>query len=158
LTVAVANALSSRLISSGYKTVMTKSTVSACLGLLERANKANNAKSNVFVSVHFNAPRTILGIPIAGGSFGIYDPAKSDAMTLAEMVANSTGSAVGVGNDANQGRSGMGVLRVTSSRMTAIIIEVARLSGNSETIVHDPASISNAASGIKAGVDQFLNQ
>jgi N-acetylmuramoyl-L-alanine amidase len=156
LTVAIGLQAQSQLSASGYRVVMTKTDTNNCPTFLERANKANNEKTNVFVSVHINAPSRV---PFVGlGSSGLYNSAKSSSKTLADLVAAQVASNLGVSNRGSFVRDGLAVLKPTTTRMSAIIIEVARLSGSDETILHNAGSTARAASGIKSGIDAFINQ
>ena len=51
----------------------------------------------------------------------------------------------------------------TQTDMSAVLVEVAYLSndgkgGGDEKVVHDPASIGKAASGLFSGISKFFNQ
>jgi hypothetical protein len=54
LTVAMALQLQLQLKASGYTVVLTKSDVQTCVPIQQRGKTANNAKSNILVSVHVN--------------------------------------------------------------------------------------------------------
>ena len=157
LTVAVAIQLNSLLQNEGFDVHLTKSDTVSCPTLLERGAIANKARSNIFVSVHYNAPRfNFFGI--GSGSIGLYNSAKSSSTTLAGLLASNVSSAVGVSNRGTEARDDLAVLKATVSRMTAALVEVGRLSAPDEAIIHNPASIRNAAAGIDAAINAFLNQ
>jgi len=157
LTVAVALQLNSRLQNQGFDVHLTKSDPVSCPTLLERGAIANKARSNIFVSIHYNAPRfNFFGI--GSGTIALYNSTKSSSKTLADLSAPAVSSAVGVSNRGTEARDDLAVLKPTVSRMTAVLIEVARLSAPDEDIVHNPASIGHAASGINSGINAFLNQ
>ena len=156
LTVDVASQLQPLLSSDSFTVKMTKTTVSSCPTFLERTKIANDARSNMFVSIHFDAPATgVSGLFKSPGSLGIYNSTKTSAATLAQFVANNTASSLGVNNRGVKVDNSLAVLKTTTSRMTAIIIEVARLS---DDIVHTNGAAARAASGIRAGVNAFINQ
>ena len=156
LTVDVASQLQPLLASDSFTVKMTKTIVSSCPTFLERTKIANDARSNMFVSIHFDAPATgVSGLFKSPGSLCIYNSTKTSAATLAQFVANNTASSLGVNNRGVKVDNSLAVLKTTSSRMTAIIIEVARLS---DDIVHTNGAAARAASGIRAGVNAFINQ
>lgn len=160
LTVSVAATLAGLLGTRGFDVHQTKTDSVSCPTLLERGAIANKARSNILVSIHFDRPRrTVLGIPIGfTGSLGLYNSGKSSAKTLAEFLSTDTSAAIGVNNRGTEVRDDLGVLKATATRMTAAIIEVARLSSPDEDIVHDPLKLRLAAAGILLGIMDFLNQ
>jgi N-acetylmuramoyl-L-alanine amidase len=159
LTVNVGNILGNTLSGGNYKVTMTKTDITSCPTLRERGTIANNARSNMFVSVHFDSPANLLtSIFKPPGSLGIYNSQKTSSATLAQMVASSTSSALGVANRGTKVDDTLGVLKTTTSRMTSIIIETARLSAPDDDIVHTAGSTTRAANGIKAGIDNFVNR
>ena len=159
LTVNVATILASLLVHDSYKVTLTKTSVTVCPTLLERAQLANSRRSNMFVSIHFDAPAVgIKGILQFPGSEGIYNSVKSSSKSLALFVATDTSSALGVNNRGVTIENTFGVLKPTSSRMTAIIIETARLSAPDDDIVHASGATTRAANGIRAGINEFVNQ
>ncbi len=159
LTVNVASLLQPLLTTDSFTVNMTKRSVASCLTFLERTKIANDARSNVFVSVHFDAPATgILGLLKSPGSLGIYNSAKVSAATLAQLIASNTASSLGVSNRGVKVDNSLAVLKTTTSRMTAIIIEVARLSAPDDDIVHASGATARAAGGIRAGINAFINQ
>lgn len=157
LTLAIAQSLQGKLASDGYKVVMTKNDVNSCPTFLERTNMANNAHSNIYVSVHINAASS-LPFGIGAGSSVLYNSIKSSSKTLADLMAPQIASSVGVNNRGSEARNDLAVLKPTTSRMSAVLAEVARLSGNDEAILHTAGTSDKAAQGIKAGLDSFLNQ
>ena len=54
-------------------------------------------------------------------------------------------------------RPGLAVLKPAVTKMTAAIVEVARLNESDEDIVHGASGRQQAASGIKQALDAFLN-
>ena len=84
--------------------------------------------------------------------------AKSSSKTLADLMVSQISSNPGVPNRGSVVRDDLAVLKTTTTRMSAVLAEVARLSGSDETIMHSAGSAGKAATGIKAGLDAFLNQ
>lgn len=159
LTVGVASLLQPLLSSDSFTVTMTKTSVAACPTFLERTSVANNTRSNMYVSIHFNAAATgVLGFLYPTGSFAIYNDAKTSSITLGQLVASNTASSLGVNNSGTKKDNSMAVLKPTTSRMTAIIIEVARLSAPDDDIVHGASAAARAANGIRDGINAFINQ
>ena len=158
LTVVTALKLKSLLETANFKVAMTKTDVASCPTLRERGAMANANRTNLLVSVHYDRPRRF-PVPFqTDGSLGISNSAKSSAATLAQKVAERTSSLVGVNNRGAKTDDTLALLKSTVSRMTAVIIEVGRLSNPDSDIIHTPGATARAAAGIKGGVDEFLNQ
>jgi len=160
LTVAVAAPLANILRNQHFIVGTTKTDVQSCPTLRERGQKANNDRSNVFVSVHLNAPLTnVFTQTLFSGTKVLYDPAKSDSQTLAQLMAGTVSAALGLSNQGVDARTDLAVLKPTVSRMTAVIAEVARLSPPDDVKVHDdPAFAVKAANGIASAVNAFFSQ
>lgn len=174
LTVAIANNLKITLENAKYTVTMTKTDSMSCPTYFERGDKANKARSNMFVSVHVNAP-TSFPSPCGTGTSVLYNSTKTSSKTLAHLMVSQIASKLGVGillttsfclgtdnvnvnHDGTYERNNLAVLKTTASRMTAVIAETARLSPPDEDIMHNPASIGKAADGIFSGIDAFVNQ
>jgi N-acetylmuramoyl-L-alanine amidase len=157
LTVAAALQLNSQLQNDGFDVRLTKNDTVSCPTLLERGAIANKARSNIFLSIHYNAPRFNF-FSIGSGTIVLYNSAKSSSQTLAGLLAISVSTFVGVENRGTEARDDLAVLKPTVSRMTAVLTEVARLSAPDEDIVHNPLSISRAATGMDVSINAFINQ
>jgi N-acetylmuramoyl-L-alanine amidase len=158
LTVSIAGALANQLIEDRYKVFMTKSDVNSCLTLKERGTRSNNAKSNIFVSIHIDkALPNPLGW-LLGGSKVFYNSSKTSSDTLAQLMVGQIASNLGVYNRGVTSGDNLGVLKITTTRMTSVLAEIARLSNPDSDILHAAGSSTKAANGIKAGIDAFLNQ
>jgi N-acetylmuramoyl-L-alanine amidase len=163
LTVPTALAAQTLLQGANYTVVMTKTDVNSCPSLLDRAKTANHARSNVFVSVHYNAP--ISSLPFykrlfaSYGSEGLYSSTKSSAKQLASFLSAKVSSQLGI-NDQGSQVSEVNVLvpPPVGTAMTASIIEVGRLEGPDLTAIKAAGSSAKAAAGIKAAIDAFINQ
>ena len=159
LALAIGSRLRTKLDAVGYHVVMTRTTA-VCPSLLERVNIANHAKSNAFVSIHFNgvADKTV------GGSQVWYDPSKDSSMQLATITVPAVAAALGIADRGPKiaGRDGKSlyVLRKTNSRMTAVLAEVAFLSnvGGDEQVMHEARAPDLAATGLFVGIQGFFNQ
>jgi N-acetylmuramoyl-L-alanine amidase len=139
---------------------MTKADVNSCPELLTRGEIANHARSNLFVSIHFNKPATsILGIFLqAHGSIGLYNGSKSSAKQLAGLLSANVSSSLGINNQGATEDDGTAVLKATVTDMTASIIEVGRLSGPDLTAILGAGAVGKVAAGIKAALDNFIKQ
>lgn len=152
LALSIGLSLRDKLSSKGYKVIMTRTTA-VCPGLRMRADIANNAKANVFVSIHFN---------------GVDDPKVNGTEvhtlkvnTLGWQIATSTSdklSSILGTTDRGPKATNLSVLRNT--KMPSILVEVAFLSNvrGDEDIMHRPASPVDAATAIASSVDAFLSK
>lgn len=165
LALAIGLDLKSKFEANGDKVTMTRTTA-VCPTPGERAETANNANTNVFVSIHFNGdPKN----SATRGSQVWYPPEKTSSQQLATFTVADEAAALGLSNNGTK-RSGIdppwkgisiGVLRETD--MSAVLVEVAYLSndgkgGGDEKIMHDPASIGKAGSGLFSGIGKFFSQ
>jgi N-acetylmuramoyl-L-alanine amidase len=163
LTVPVALAVESLLKAASYSVILTKRDVNSCPTLLDRAKKANDNRSDVFVSVHFDRPISSLPFfkrPFARrGSLGIYNSQKSSAQTLAGLLSSNVASQLGINNRGTKEDNSVAVIGPAPfTSMTASLIEVGRLDGEDLTAISAPGSAAKAASGIKAAIDAFIKQ
>lgn len=163
LALAIGLQLQNLLTQNGDRVEMTRTTA-VCPTPRERAETANNANTNIFVSIHFN------GNPAstkADGTEVWYLPAKTSSQQLANFTVDNVASNLGLANRGTR-RSGIdcpwcegdsiGVLSLTD--MSAVLVEVAFLSnvGGDEVVMHNPNSIGLAAQGLFAGMDAFFKQ
>ncbi len=173
LTVAVALQTQTVLSQQGYTVAMTKTSTSACPTFGERAEVATQSASNMFVSIHVNAPISLLSRPFCGtGTSVLYNGTKTDSKTFAQLTVGPVSSSIGVGtlqtifpcnrgnvnvnHDGTYERDNLQVLKLSTP--TAILVETARLSQPDEDIVHMPTFAANAATGIADGIVAFVNQ
>jgi N-acetylmuramoyl-L-alanine amidase len=160
LTVAIALE-AEKLLSQKYKVILTKRDVNSCLELDERGRIANKERAKAFVSIHINAPNTIVGIPLpfGNGTSAIYNsesPLSSLSRKLADQTSQAVSLAIGVNNRGVKIDNTLRVLKPKVINMTAVLIEVARLSGSDEQILHQAGSITKAATGIASAVQSYL--
>jgi N-acetylmuramoyl-L-alanine amidase len=163
LALSIGLALKAQFEDNGDKVTMTRSSA-VCPTPGERAEIANNANTNLFVSIHFNGGNSSIH-----GSEAWYSPEKTSGQQLAMYTVADLAASLALSNNGVK-RSGIdppwrgisiGVLRETD--MSAVLIEVAYLSndgkgGGDEKIMHDPASIAKAASGLFIGIGKFFDQ
>lgn len=160
LTVAVATSLNTILQGQHFIVNMTKADTQSCPTLLERANIANNFRSNLYISVHFNAPNhNPLSQFFDSGPEILINPSKSSSRTLASLMLASLSSSIGLSPDIFGVRSEGDDVVLTETRMTAVIAEVAHLSPPDDGLIHDdPDFVKKAAKGIADGINAFINQ
>ena len=158
LTVAIALE-TEKLLAQKYKVVLTKRDVNSCPSLKERGRIANNANAKAFVSIHINAPNTIVGVPnpFGNGTSALYNSAKPLAQKLADQMSQAVSVNLGTNNRGPKIDDTIAVLKPTVTNMTAVLIEIARLSGSDEQILHAAGSTTKAAAGIQSAVQSYLN-
>lgn len=171
LTVPVALAAQTLLTAAHYEVVMTKTDANSCPTLRDRAHTANHARSNLFVSIHFNQPKANLPFYkrlFAGyGAQGLHSITKftqtpfgsvtGSSAQLASFLSVNVGSKLGNGNQGTV-LNEANVLTAGYTFMAASIIEVGRLDGSDLTAIAGVGSVGKAAAGIKAAIDAFIAQ
>lgn len=155
LTMAVAIEFK-RLASSKYTVVLTKNSANTCPEYRERGKVAIKAKADVFVSVHINRRNPIPFNPFANGTSAVYNSSRPAAKTLADLMAASVSTSLGVNNRGAKVDDGLAVLKEKVTPMTAVLIEAARLSGSDEEKLHSAGSATKVAEGIKAALDAYF--
>jgi N-acetylmuramoyl-L-alanine amidase len=155
LTMAIAREVQ-RLAPAKYKIVLTKSSAIACPSFLDRGRMANNANAKVFLAVHVDRPNPIPGNPFGNGSLGIYNSGKPAAKPFADLLVGAVSSNLGVNNRGSKIDDSIAVLKPNVTKMTAVILESARLSGADETKLHTAGSATRIAAAIIAALDAFL--
>lgn len=158
LTMAIALEVQRQMPASKYKVTLTKKNANDCPTYVDRGRKANVAGAIVFVSVHINAANRILGIdnPFGNGTSVLYNVGKSGSFNLAETLARSVSSSLGVNNRGVMVNDDIAVLKSSVTEMNAVLLEAARLSGNDERILHTSGSAARVAAGIKAALEAEL--
>jgi N-acetylmuramoyl-L-alanine amidase len=164
LALSIGLALKAKFEANGDRVTMTRTTA-VCPTPGERAETANNANTNVFVSIHFNGSSNTA----VHGTQVWYPPEKTSSQQLATFNTADVATSLGLTNNGIK-RSGIdppwrgisiGVLRETD--MSAVLVEVAYLSNNGigggdELVMHAPAAAGNAASGLFSGTGKFFSQ
>jgi N-acetylmuramoyl-L-alanine amidase len=155
---AVAKEVQRQLPVSKYKVVLTKSSANACPGYRERGRWAIQERAKAFISIHMNAPNVMLGveIPFANGTSVIYNSGSPGAVKLAEALARSVSSSLGINNRGVKVNNGLTVLQPDVTPVNAVLLEAARLSGRDELILHERDSAARIAAAIKATLDAEL--
>ncbi len=146
-----------RLASPKYTVVLTKNSVEDCPKFEERGETAIDAKADVFVSVHINARNFIPSNPVGNGTSVIYNYKRPFAKTLADLMAVKVSASLGVNNRGAMVDNGLAVLKDTvTPKMTAVLVEAGRLSGDDEKKLHTAGSATKVAAGIKAALDTYF--
>lgn len=158
VTMAVALQLRDVLAASGHDVMMTRDAdvdvsypnSDATMELQSRCDVANNAGSDVFISVHCNAAETV----DAHGTETWYCAGSRRGEQLAARVDSQVAALGLVDRGAKAGR--LYVLRYTA--MPAILVETAFISTpTEEQWLCDPAAQANIAAAIARGVTAWLS-
>jgi len=119
------------------------------LSLLARAQKANVARANAFVSIHSNA-----SVNPAAHGMEVFYYSSAEGKRLATAVYSSALAATGL-SDRGVKEYRYGVLVYT--RMPACLLEVAFISNpEEERLLRNEAFLNKAADGIANGIKQFF--
>ena len=111
----------------GFKVVMVSDTT-ADTALSTRINRANNARADLFVSIHYNALAGVWGSH--GGIETLYYPTSANGKRLAGMVQGKLINATGLRDRGIKPRGGLAVLKGTS--MPAILVEAGFMDNRDE--------------------------
>lgn len=151
IDLAVSLKLEALLESLGYQVVMTRST-DVAMELDERADLANAAGADLFVSIHSNAAD---GWPDYQGIFTYYHPSSSLGAILAQAVQTPLCQITG-GIDRGIQSADFVVLRETD--MCAVLVEMGFMSNSQElNRLLDGAYQDKLAQGIAQGIIRYLN-
>lgn len=152
LALSIGLSLRDKLVSKGYKVVMTRTTA-VCPPLEDRVNIATIAKADLFVSIHFNGvdnPKTngteVFGLPKVPMSWQL-------ATSSSALLSSTLGTV-------DRGPKTKSLFVIREATMPAILAEVAFLTnvGGDENIMHRPVSPDDAASAIFSGINQLFNK
>ncbi len=136
------------LQSLGYRVIMTRET-DATVSLQQRCDIANNARADVFVSIHNNAYMTT-----SEGTETYCYYGSSDGRRLATFVHTEVVKRIQL-PDRGVKEAGFYVLKYTN--MTSALIEGAFLTNPYEArLLQDPAFRQKIADGVAAGVYRYL--
>lgn len=160
LTVAIAQEVQRILNSSSVKVILTKSDVNSCPSFNDRARKANDRKAKLLLSVHIDAPNQVPGqdfITSRNGTLAIYHRDTPAAKILGDKAAADVSSNLGLNNRGSRiDTRDLAILDPERVKPPSVVLEVARLSGTDEKILHLPAARAAAAAGIKSAIESFL--
>jgi N-acetylmuramoyl-L-alanine amidase len=137
-----------------------KLSVNSCPTLRERGQIANNENAKLFVAIHINAPLQVLGIPVPGpfgsGTSALYNSSKPSSKSLADALSAAVAQNLGVNNREAAVRDDLAVLKPTVTRMPAVLLEAARLSGSDEKALHASGFATKIASGMQPPIQAFV--
>lgn len=155
LTMAIAREFQ-RLAASKYTVVLTKNNANSCPTYEQRGIEAKKAEADVFVSVHINRRNPVPFNPFANGTSAVYNSGKPTSKRLADLMAASVSASLGVNNRGAKVDDGLAVLKEKVTKMDAVLVEAARLSGSDEEKLHATGSATKVAAGIKAALDAYF--
>jgi N-acetylmuramoyl-L-alanine amidase len=160
LTVTIAQEVQRILSSSNVKVMLTKSDVNTCPNFVQRGRVANDNDAKLLLSIHIDAPNptALLDmVPSRNGTLAIYHPDKPAAKVLGDKAAADISSRLGLNNRGSiVDTRDLAILKPTVVTPPSVILEIARLSGADEKILHLPTARAAAAAGIKSAVESFL--
>lgn len=160
ITMAVAQKVKTLLEQAGAKVLMTRQTdvdvfgpnASAVDELQARTKIANNAKADVFVSVHINA---FTNPKVSGMATYYYQKTGYDAL-LAKNIQDNLASISGV---LNRGINSARFYVIKRTDMPAVLTELGFISNpDEEKILNTPKFQQQLAQGIVRGLDGFFTQ
>lgn len=158
LNLQVANKLVPLLKSKGYEVIMTRSR-DEFIGLYERANIANNAQAEVFLSIHFNSASSekAHGIEVLYASEDDVEIKTTEQKILAEEVLKALIKETGAYSRGVKNRPDLAVLRRTD--MTAALVELGFLS-NVEDVkdINSSGYLDKLARGLFKGIENYENK
>jgi len=149
ITLQVAQQVYSLLASAGYNPIMTR-TSDQYVSLEQRAQKANAADADVFVSIHCNANAN----RGANGTETYHFPGSADGEKLAEKLQSNLVAQL-KRNDRGIRNANFAVLRET--KMPAALVEIAFISNPAEeSLLETTAFQKKAAGAIVSGIMLYL--
>lgn len=156
VNLAVALKLRDLLKAANFDVIMTRST-DVFVGLKERAQIANDAKADLFVSIHHNSAESSAAVGTAVYSF----PGSQEGGKLAESIQEELVKALGWANtpskDDGTHTANFAVLRETL--MTAVLCESAYMSNPEEAkLLATDDFRQKEAQGIYNGIVKYLNK
>lgn len=151
LNLAMTKKLKSILDALGYRTMMTR-TGEEGVGLLERAQMANRAQADIFVSIHCNASEDY---PNAQGLHVYHYPGSKTGKALAQAIQTPACQFTGA-IDRGIASENFAVVRETT--MPAVLVETGFMTCHEELLrLKDDAYQTRMARGIAQGIIRYLN-
>ncbi len=150
LTRSITDKLEAILVAEGYNVVSTRPEDST-VDLYTRAEIANAANADLFVSIHINASGTV---PTFQGIYTYHHPSSNRSKLFAQAVQDAVCAATG-GIDRGISSANYAVLRETN--MAAVLVECGFMSNIEElTRLQDDAYQQKLAEGIAQGIADYL--
>lgn len=151
LTLSMTKILEKKLLAMGYNVIMTRST-DVYMDLYARADLANAADADLFVSIHCNASATNRDFQ---GIFTYYHPSSGRGRRLAETLQPYMAKATGA-IDRGVLKDDFVVLRET--KMCAVLIETGFMTNHEELMrLSDPIYQEKLMQGVADGLTAYLN-
>lgn len=158
VTLSISLKLSSLLKDAGYSILLTRKD-DTYVSLDERSAAANNAKADIFVSIHCNSSENHTGY----GTEILTEPDRlnplyenqENSRTLAALAQKELAEALGL-KDRGIKEQDLSVCRKTNA--PAILIETAFIDNNEEEkLLADPAFQDRVAEAVKRGIDAYFS-
>ncbi|MGN1004595.1 MAG: N-acetylmuramoyl-L-alanine amidase [Oscillospiraceae bacterium] len=151
INLAVAKKVEAILLREGYHVVMTR-TEDTAVGLYTRAEIANAADADIFVSIHSNAAENA---PDFTGIYTYYYPTSRQGAVLAQAIQTPLCASTGA-IDRGIERADFVVLRETN--MCAVLVEMGFMTNSAELrLLITPSYQDKLAAGIAEGIVTYLN-
>jgi N-acetylmuramoyl-L-alanine amidase len=145
-------------LAANHDTVTMTRTGAVCPSLKERVEIANNANTNLFVSIHFNG----VNDPKVNGTQVWYLDKKLSSSQLATFNADAISAVLGTANRGTKrsGQDGKNLYVVNNTRMSAVLLEVGFLTNikGDEDIMHRASSPADTAAAVYNAIQRFLSQ
>lgn len=145
-----------RIMTSPATTVLlTKADINSCPTLRDRQRFATDHEADVLVSVHVDARQPPI---VAHGTLAIHFPGSFLAADLATRLTGEVANRLGLNNRGVVTNSNLAMVkpshRISEAR---VLLELGRMSGQDEQVLHQPSSRGRAALGIKSAIDGHLS-
>lgn len=151
LNLAISQKLNDLLVQSGLHTTLMTRTTDVFVALSKRAELANNANTDIFVSVHNNSA-TATG---ADGAEVLYQTYSASGKTLATLVQEEIVKSAGPRDRGIKARADLAVLNKTN--MPAVIVECGFISNPEEAKLLATADYQQkVALGIFNGINRYF--
>ena len=145
----ISKRLADLLETDNHEVIMTRDS-DRFIGINDRAMKANSEKADIFISIHTNG----FNNPSAEGIETLHWPNSKKGAELADNIQKQLINKLDLVDRGLKARDNLGVLRNTS--MPAVLLEIGFITNPKEAkLMQQDQFIYNAASAIKAGVDQY---
>lgn len=151
LNLAMIKKLDEILRGLGYKTMLTR-TADVDVGLKQRSILANNAKADIFVSIHCNASETNHSFQ---GLYVYHYPGSVQGAALAQAIQTPACQFTGA---IDRGINNANFSVVRESKMPSVLVETGFMTCHEELArLKDEAYQSAMAQGIAQGIVRYLN-
>lgn len=151
LNLAMTRKLDEILRGLGYRTMLTRST-DVDVGLKRRSALANEAKADIFVSIHCNASETNRNFR---GLYVYHYPGSVQGAALAQAIQTPACQFTGA---IDRGTNSANFSVVRESKMPAVLVETGFMTNHEELLrLKDEVYQTRMAQGIAQGIIRYLN-